>query len=139
MEKNFTPSPTAESWSMSTTPIMMLAAHKASLEKFAAAGFDNLLKKSKALSDYLFFVLNHINQAEEKFAIITPRESEQRGCQVSLSVHHNAKAVFDTLMPLGIFADWREPNVIRVAPVPLYNNFEEIFIFADTLRQLLNE
>ncbi len=139
MEKNFTPSSTAESWSMSTTPIMMLAAHKASLEIFAAAGFDNLVNKSKALSDYLFFVLGHINQPVEKFAIITPWESEQRGCQVSLSVHHNAKAVFDTLMPLGIFADWREPNVIRVAPVPLYNNFEEIFIFADTLRQLLNE
>ena len=138
MESSFTPSTTAESWSMSTTPIMLLAAHKASLEIFAAAGFHNLLEKSKALSEYLFFVLNHINQPEKKFTIITPQNSGQRGCQVSLSVHQNAKAVFDTLMPLGIFADWREPNVIRVAPVPLYNSFEEIFIFADTLQQLLN-
>ncbi len=138
MESSFTPSTTAESWSMSTTPIMLLAAHKASLEIFAAAGFDNLLEKSKALSQYLFFVLDHINQPEKKFTIITPQNSGQRGCQVSLSVHQNAKAVFDTLMPLGIFADWREPNVIRVAPVPLYNSFEEIFIFADTLQQLLN-
>ena len=137
MEKDFTPSPTAESWSLSTSPIMLLAAHKASLEIFAAAGFDNLLEKSRALSEYLYFVLNHINQPEEKFNIITPCNIEQRGCQVSLSIHNNAKAVFDTLMPLGIFSDWREPNVIRVAPVPLYNNFEEIFIFADTLRQLL--
>ncbi|MEP7141567.1 MAG: kynureninase [Ferruginibacter sp.] len=137
MERSFTPAATAESWSMSTTPIMLLAAHKASLEIFADAGFDNLLEKSKALSGYLFFALNHIDQAREKFNIITPQNSEERGCQVSLSIHRNAKAVFDTLMPLGIFADWREPNVIRVAPVPLYNSFEEIFIFADTLRQLL--
>jgi len=139
MEKSFTSAPTAESWSMSTTPLLLLAAHKASLEIFEAAGFDNLLTKSKALSEYLFFVLNHINQPEEKFTIITPQNSAERGCQVSLSIHQNAKAVFDTLMPLGIFADWREPNVIRIAPVPLYNSFEEIFIFADTLRQLLNE
>jgi len=138
MEKTFTPSATAESWSMSTSPIMLLAAHKASLEVFKAAGFDNLLEKSKALSDFLFFALNHINQPEQKFTIITPADASQRGCQVSISVHENAKAIFDTLMPLGIFADWREPNVIRVAPVPLYNSFEEIFIFADTLRQLLN-
>ncbi len=138
MEKIFTPSATAESWSMSTSPIMLLAAHKASLEVFKAAGFDNLLEKSKALSDFLFFSLNHINQPAQKFSIITPQDANQRGCQVSISVHENAKAVFDTLMPLGIFADWREPNVIRVAPVPLYNSFEEVFIFADTLRQLLN-
>lgn len=137
MEKTFTSAAAAESWSMSTSPIMLLAAHKASLEVFAAAGFDNLLAKSKALSEYLFFALNHINQGEEKFNIITPQDSSQRGCQVSISVHENAKAIFDTLMPLGIFADWREPNVIRVAPVPLYNSFEEIFIFADTLQQLL--
>ncbi|MEJ7589287.1 MAG: kynureninase [Ferruginibacter sp.] len=136
MKQNFTPSPTAESWSMSTTPVMLLAAHKASLEIFARAGFSNLLEKSKALSGYLFFVLNHINQPDEKFTIITP-DTDQRGCQVSISVHHNAKAIFDTLMPLGIFADWREPNVIRVAPVPLYNSFEEVFVFADTLQQLL--
>jgi kynureninase len=139
MGNSFTPSNTAESWSMSTSPMMLLAAHKASLEIFAAAGFDRLLAKSKALSDYMFFVLNHINQPTEKFRIITPQDPAERGCQVSLSLHHNAKAVFDTLMPLGIFADWREPNVIRVAPVPLYNSFEEIFIFADVLQQLLND
>ncbi|MEO5891562.1 MAG: kynureninase [Ferruginibacter sp.] len=137
MEKQFTPSPSAESWSMSTTPVMLLATHKASLAIFAAAGFDKLLEKSKALSEYLFFCLDQINGADEKFTIITPRNIEERGCQVSISVHQHAKAIFDTLMPLGIFADWREPNVIRVAPVPLYNSFEEIFIFADTLRQLL--
>ncbi len=135
----FTPSSTAESWSLSTSPLLLLAAHRASLEVFAAAGYDRLLAKSRRQSDYLFFVLNHINQHTNTFTIITPQEAGAHGCQVSLSVHHNAKAVFDTLMPLGIFADWREPNVIRVAPVPLYNSFEEIFIFADILKQLLND
>ena len=139
MQRTYTPSLSAESWCMSTPPVMMLAAHKAALQVFAAAGFDNLLVKSKALSEYLFFVLDEIDKAGEKFSIITPRNNEEHGAQVSISIHKNAKAVFDTLLPLGIFADWREPNVIRIAPVPLYNSFEEIFIFADTLRQLIND
>ncbi len=137
MEKQFTPAATAESWSMSTSPLLLLAAHKASLEIFAEAGFDKLLEKSKALSDYLFFALHHINQPEQKFSIITPQNPAERGCQVSLSIFNNARGIFESLMPLGIFADWREPNVIRVAPVPLYNSFEEVFIFADTVRGLL--
>jgi kynureninase len=137
MADTFTPTPTAESWAMSTSPMMLLASHKASLEIFAEAGFNNLLAKSRALSDYLFFVLNHINQPEEKFSIITPANPDERGCQVSFSVHKNAKSVFDALLPNGIFADWREPNVIRVSPVPLYNSFEEIYTFAATLHQIL--
>ena len=139
MEPQFKPAVTAESWSMSTPPMLLLAAHKASLDIFEAAGFDNLVEKSKSLSNYLFFVLDHIDPANEKFTIITPRNADERGCQVSISVNKNARAIFETLLPLGIFADWREPNVIRVAPVPLYNSFEEIFIFADILRQLLEE
>ena len=137
MNNIFTPSSTAESWSMSTSPMMLLATHKASLQVFAAAGFDNILIKARALGEYLHFVLNYINKPEEKFKIITPSNPEERGCQVSFSVQKNAKAVFDTLLPFGIFADWREPNVIRVAPVPLYNTFEEIYIFAELLQQIL--
>ncbi|MFT3678746.1 MAG: kynureninase [Ferruginibacter sp.] len=139
MGNKFTPYSTAEAWSLSTAPMLLMAAHKASLEIFEEAGFDNLVAKSKALSKYLFFCLEAIDQPAEKFAILTPANPEERGCQVSISVHKNARAIFDTLLPLGIFADWREPNVIRVAPVPLYNSFEEIFIFADILRQLLQE
>lgn len=138
MQNTFTATATAESWAMSTPPIILLAAHKSALEVFAAAGFHNLLQKSNALSEYLFFVLNHINQPVEKFKIITPANPDERGCQVSFSVHKNAKIIFDQLLPNGIFADWREPNVIRVAPVPLYNSFEEIFIFAQLLQQILN-
>ncbi len=139
MEPKFNPAPTAESWSMSTPPMLLLAAHKAALDIFEAAGFDNLVEKSKALSNYLFFSLDHINPKNEKFSIITPRNADERGCQVSISINKNARGIFETLLPLGIFADWREPNVIRIAPVPLYNSFEEIFIFADILRQLLDE
>ena len=138
MEKTFTSPQSAEAWQMSTAPMMLLAAHKASLEIFEKAGFGNLLNKSKALSDYLFFALNHINQPVEKFRILTPLNPDERGCQVSFVVHNNAKKIFDALLPHGIFADWREPNVIRVAPVPLYNTFEEIFLFAQILQQLLN-
>ena len=139
MQSSFTSSSTAESWSMSTPPIMLLAAHKAALQVFAAAGFDKVIAKSRAMGEYLFFALNYINQPTEKFRIITPANIAERGAQVSISIHENAKAVFETLIPLGIFADWREPNVIRIAPVPLYNSFEEIFIFADIFRQLLND
>jgi kynureninase len=138
MEPLFTSTNSADSWSNSTPPILLLAALKASLEIFDSAGFNNLLEKARLMSEYLFFVLNHINTHKEKFTIITPSDPEQRGCQVSLSLHHNAKALFDSLIPHGIFADWREPNVIRIAPVPLYNSFEDIFFFAHTLQQLLN-
>ncbi len=139
MENTFIPSPNAEAWQMSTAPMLLLASHKASIDIFEKAGFKNLLAKSKLLSDYLFFVLDSINEPEEKFTVITPRNSNERGCQVSLSVHNNAKAIFDELLPNGIFADWREPNVIRVAPVPLYNTFEEIFTFATILQQILKK
>jgi kynureninase len=139
MQNSFTPSPSAEAWQMSTAPMMLLAAHYAALNIFKDAGFENLIAKSKQLSDYLFFVLDTINQPDEKFTILTPRNSNERGCQVSLSFYKNAKAVFDELLPNGIFADWREPNVIRIAPVPLYNTFEETFTFATILQQILKK
>ena len=138
MEKNFTPYPTAQAWQMSTPPVMLLATLKASLDIFEKAGFKNLLAKSKLMSDYLFFVLDAINQQQEYFKIVTPRNTNEKGCQVSLSVNKNAKAVFDELLPNGIFADWREPNVIRIAPVPLYNSFTDIFLFGHTLQQILH-
>lgn len=137
MEEKFTPYASAEAWQMSTPPIMLLAAHHASLQIFNAAGFENMLAKSKLLSSYLLFLLNDINTPTQKFTIITPQDPAEYGCQVSFSVTQNAKALFDKLLPKGIFADWREPNVIRVAPVPLYNSFEEVFVFAQTLKELL--
>ena len=138
MEDTFTPSPNAEAWQMSTAPIMQLAAHNASLQIFEAAGFENIVAKSNQLSSYLLFVLNEINEQEKYFKILTPQQPLQHGCQVSISVHNHAKKIFDNLLPNGIFADWREPNVIRVAPVPLYNTFEEVYLFAETLKKLLD-
>ena len=139
MANEFTPTSTAESWAMSTSPMMLLAAHKSALHIFKAAGFDNIISKGKLLSGYLLFVLDQINTSGEKFSLLTPRSVDEHGCQVSISINKNAKAVFDALLPKGIFADWREPNVIRVAPVPLYNSFEEIFTFAGTLAKILRE
>jgi kynureninase len=137
MEDRFTPAPSAEAWQMSTAPIMQLASHFASLNIIEAAGFNNMIAKSSALSSYLLFVLNKINENGKYFNIITPQSANEHGCQVSISLHQNAKKIFDQLLPAGIFADWREPNVIRVAPVPLYNSFEEIFTFAQTLQTIL--
>ena len=138
MEPTFTPSPSAEAWQMSTAPVMLLAAHKTSLQIFEEVGFEKLLAKSKELSAYLFYVLNEINNPK-KFDILTPINPDERGCQVSISVKENAKAIFDELLKNEIFADWREPNVIRVAAVPLYNTFEDIFYFANVLQKLFQE
>lgn len=137
MEPRFTPAPSAAAWQLSTPPIMQLASHYASLQIIEAAGFDNMVAKSKGLSSYLLFVLNAINENGKYFSVITPQAAGEHGCQVSVSVHQNAKKVFDQLLPAGIFADWREPNVIRVAPVPLYNSYKEIFTFAQTLQTIL--
>lgn len=136
MEPRFTPAPSAEAWQLSTAPMMQLASHYASLQIIEAAGFDTMVTKSRALSSYLLFVLNAINENGKYFTIITPQAANEHGCQVSISVHQNAKKIFDQLLPAGIFADWREPNVIRVAPVPLYNSFKEIFTFAQTLQTI---
>lgn len=138
MEEKFTPYLSAAAWQMSTPPIMLLAAHYASLQIFGEAGFEKMLTKSALLSDYLLFLLNEINTTTETFTIITPQEPGGHGCQVSFSVKENARALFDQLLPNGVFADWREPNVIRVAPVPLYNSFQDIFLFFETLKKLLN-
>ncbi len=136
MEKTFTAPATAEAWQMSTAPMMLLAAHKAALTIFMEAGFENLIIKSKALSSYLFYILHQIN-THNTFKILTPLNAEERGCQVSISIHKNAKSIFDELLTNGIFADWREPNVIRVAAIPLYNSFTDIYKFGIVMQKLL--
>ncbi|HUQ66462.1 MAG TPA: kynureninase [Flavitalea sp.] len=135
MMKGFRPIKTAEGWQVSTPPIILMAMHKASLDIFMEAGMDNLLKKGKMLSDYLIFLINEINDDSGKhlMKILTP---SSRGCQLSLVIKHNASNVFEQLMQNGIFADWREPDVIRVAPVPLYNTFTEVYKFSQVLKKL---
>ncbi|GAC1484453.1 MAG: kynureninase [Flavisolibacter sp.] len=131
MEEGFDPIDTAEGWQLSTPSILLYASHKAALNIFSRAGMNNIIHKGQLLSDYLIFLLNQI---QIKFSnnimrILTP---QRKGCQVSMIIE-NGKSVYDRLTENGIFADWRQPDVIRVAPVPLYNSFEEIWRFAQIL------
>lgn len=141
MEKGFEPIPTAEGWQLSNAPILSMAAHKASLDIYEAAGMDNLIAKGKLLSDYLFFILDEINAASAKklIEVITPREEKEKGCQVSMLMLEKGKEVFEALKQHGVLADWREPNVIRVAPVPLYNTFTDVFTFGQIVKTILNK
>ena len=139
MDKDFHPIPTAEGWQVSNAPVLSMAAHKASLDVFSEAGFHNLVAKGKMLSGYLLFILNEINKnsSEKLIEIITPLNESERGCQVSMLMLKDGKKIFDTLIQNGVIADWREPNVIRVAPVPLYNSFEDVFNFGKIMRECL--
>jgi kynureninase len=140
MEKGFDPIPTAEGWQLSNAPVLSMAAHKASLDIFDEAGMDHLIKKSRLLSGYLHFILDEINswQKEMLIEVITPDNEEERGCQVSMLMLKKGREIFDELNRQGVIVDWREPNVIRVAPVPLYNTFEDIWKFGDIIKSILN-
>ncbi|MCB0425453.1 MAG: kynureninase, partial [Mangrovimonas sp.] len=112
------------------------AAIKASLDVFAEAGFDRLLEKSKKLTGYFEFLLKQLG--EDTIRIITPENVEERGCQLSIQVKNADKALFDKLTQAGVIADWREPDVIRCAPVPLYNSFEDVYKMVERLKNILN-
>ncbi len=139
MEKGFKPIATAEGWQLSNAPVLSMAAHKAALDIFEDAGMENLTTKGKQLSDYLFYIINELNEGlkEKKIEIITPQN--EKGCQVSMLMLQNGKEVFDTLKQNGVLADWREPNVIRVAPVPMYNTFENVWKFGEIVKLVLNK
>ncbi len=129
MAPQFDPEIGAAGWQLSTIPVMLLALHKASLDIFEQAGFATLRGKSESLTGYLEFLINGINheEDEELFKIITPQNKEERGCQLSIVCKRNAKAIFNFLTANGVIGDWREPNVIRLSPVPLYNSFTQVF------------
>lgn len=139
MEKGFKPIPTAEGWQLSNAPVLSMAAHKASLDIFEEAGFENLVSKGQQLSDYLFFIIEEINATatNKRIEIITPKNA--KGCQVSMLMLEKGKEIFEALKQNGILADWREPNVIRVAPVPLYNTFEDVWKFGEIVKLILNK
>jgi kynureninase len=130
MTHDFRPEQGAAGWQLSTSPIILLALHKAALDIFEqAGGIIQLRKKSELLTGYLEFLIDGINRAknDELFKIITPSNKNERGCQLSIVCKQNAKATFNYLTENGVIGDWREPNVIRLAPVPLYNSFEQVF------------
>jgi kynureninase len=137
MEKGFQPMDGVDGWQLSNVPILQAAALMASLNIFQNVGMNALRAKSIQLSSYLEFLLNHINGEGKYFTILTPKNLNERGCQFSLYFPRNAKRIFDTLTKAGIVVDYREPNVIRVAPVPLYNTFQEVFKFVDVLQKIL--
>ena len=139
MEKGFKPIPTAEGWQLSNAPILSMAAHKAALDIFEDAGMENLITKGQQLSNYLIFILDDINarSKEKLIEVITPRDENEKGCQVSMLMLQKGALVFETLKKHGVLADWREPNVIRVAPVPLYNTFLDVFTFGQIIKAIL--
>jgi len=134
MEKGFIPIESAEGWQQSTPPILLYASLAASLEIYNQAGFENCLVKASLMSSYLHQELKALGS---QIRNLTPSNDNERGCQVSMLMMDKGKEVFKALTDNGIFADWREPNVIRVAPVPLYNSFEEIHEFVSVMKQTL--
>ncbi|MBS1681013.1 MAG: kynureninase [Bacteroidetes bacterium] len=137
MKKGFKPMPGVDGWQLSNFPILSGAAQLASLNIFDEVGITELRKKSVLLTGYFEFLLKSIEGYENHFSIITPSNPNERGCQLSLLMKKNGKKVFDKLTKAGVIADWREPDVIRVAPVPLYNTFEEVFLFTEIFRNAL--
>lgn len=124
----------AGGWQISCTSALRFAPLKASLEIFDKTSMNQLREKSVLLTGYLEFLINRIES--QQFTIITPRNPTNRGCQLSIQVHQKGKQLFDRLIQAGIFCDWREPDVIRVAPVPLYNTFSEVYRLANILETL---
>jgi kynureninase len=125
----------AEGWQLSNPPILSMSAIRASLDVVKEAGFKNMLKKSKELTNYFEFLINELNHSDIK--IITPSNQDERGCQISLQVKNADRSLHDKLTESGIITDWREPDVIRCAPVPLYNSFTDVFEFVERLKNLL--
>ena len=135
MRKGFDPIPTAEGWQLSNPPILSMAAVKASLDIFAEAGMTNIGAKSEKLTGYLEFLINDLHN--EHITIITPSDPEQRGCQLSIQVKNENKKLHTKLTKAGVISDWREPDVIRVAPAPLYNSFEDVYEMVARLKRIL--
>jgi kynureninase len=135
MGSEFVPMRGAEGWQLSNPPIFQLAALKASLDVFEEAGMKALTQKSKRLTSYLEFLLGEIKDG--RISVITPSNPNERGCQFSIRVKNSDKNLFKAITEKGVIADWREPDVIRVAPVPLYNTFTDVFRFVEILKKCL--
>lgn len=136
MRHEFDVLPGAEGWQLSNPPILSMAAIKASLDIFNEVGIDKLTSKSRKLTSYFEFLLSQLG--DNVVRVITPNNPEERGCQLSIQVLNADKSLFDKLTDAGVISDWREPDVIRCAPVPLYNSFEDVYKMVEKLKTLLN-
>ncbi|MFC4815835.1 kynureninase [Flavobacterium sp. GCM10023249] len=137
MEPDFDPVHGADGWQVSNLPILSLAPYLASAEMFAEVGMEKLIAKRDKITAYLEFILHEIDNEIEgtEFEVITPKEPKERACQLSVFLHGQGRNLFDYLMKNGVITDWREPNVIRLAPVPLYCSFEDMYNFGQILKQ----
>ncbi|BCY28216.1 kynureninase [Flavobacterium okayamense] len=136
MEPKFDPVHGANGWQISNLPILSMAPYLASIELFSEVGMSNLIAKRNLLTAYLEFVLHEIDKEtpNAQFEIITPENQKERGAQLSVYLHGQGKELFHYLMKNGVITDWREPNVIRLAPVPLYCSFEDMYEFGQILK-----
>ncbi len=135
MEKGFNPIRSAESWQLSNAPVLAMAVHKVAIDLHSKIGMKALRKKSLKLTSYLEFCIQQVSDRHPNatFEIITPSNPNERGAQLSILVHGKGKQLFDYLTKNAVIADWREPNVIRIAPVPIYNSFEDCYRFSEVL------
>jgi kynureninase len=138
MEPGFNPMKGAEGWQLSNAPILGMAANLASLDIFDEVGMAALAKKRDDLTAYLEFIVNAVSESQKAICnleIITPKDKNRRGAQLSILAHGMGKPLFDYITKKGVIADWREPNVIRIAPVPLYNNYQDVYRFGEILEE----
>lgn len=140
MEPEFQPEPTANAWQISNAPILAMAPYLASLEMFDEVGMPALIEKRNKIVAYLEFILHEIDkEVESNFEIITPASQKERATQLSVFLHGEGRELFKYLMDNGVFTDWREPNVIRLAPAPFYCSFEDMYEFGQILKRGIQE
>ncbi|HUH29534.1 kynureninase [Gelidibacter sp.] len=135
MRDEFDQLPGAEGWQLSNPPILSMAAIRASLDMFEEVGMEKLIKKSKHLTGYFEYLINQLNNKDIK--IITPSNQQERGCQLSIQVKNADKKLHYQLTEAGVISDWREPDVIRCAPVPLYNSYQDVYELVEKLKEIL--
>ena len=137
MRPDFHPMPGAEGWQLSNPPILALAALRASLDIFSEAGLERLRTKGVMLTGYLQFLLDQ--QSSPKFSVITPRDEERRGAQLSIRLPEAGRKLRERLGAVGVIGDWREPDIFRVAPVPLYNTYQDVYRFVQNFYAAVSE
>ena len=133
MDETFVPIQSAEGWQLSNETVLSMAALKASLEIFEEVGMTDIVKKSRMLTGYLEFMIEQLKS--DRIEIITPIKADERGAQLSIRVLQSDKSLFKAISDKGVIADWREPDVIRIAPAPLYNNYQDVFKFVKILKE----
>lgn len=140
MPDQFEPIPTAEAWQLSNAPVLSMTPLLASLELFEEAGMDALRSKAQKLTGYLEYVLKRVAEdTGREMKVLTPTAPSQRGCQLSVVIPGLGRQMFEKISARGVIADWREPAVIRLAPVPLYNSFGDVYQFGKILKEVIDE